>query len=133
MQKPFSILVAGTILLMAACSSTAIPFVHKIDIQQGNVITQDMVDRLEPGMDKSQVQFVLGTPPLIDVFHQQRWDYVYSMHPGGGERQQRHIALFFEGDKLTRIEGDVQPAAGTPDTEPAIQASAEPTASDVTP
>jgi outer membrane protein assembly factor BamE len=88
-----------------------IPGVHKIDIQQGNVITQEMVDKLKPGMTKNQVKFVLGTPAIADAFHQNRWDYVYSLQPGGGERQQQRLTLFFDDDKLTRIEGDVKPAA----------------------
>jgi outer membrane protein assembly factor BamE len=103
------LLLVGTSLQLTACPSS---LVHKIDIQQGNVIDQEMVNKLEPGMDKSQVRFVLGTPPLIDPFHQERWDYVYTYQPGGEEREQRHLSLYFDRDRLARIEGDVTPAAG---------------------
>lgn len=98
-------------LALAGCPSVPIPGVHKIDIQQGNVITQEMVSKLKPGMTKNQVKFVLGTPPITDAFHQDRWDYIYSLQQGGGERQQRRLTLFFDDDKLTRIEGDIKPAA----------------------
>lgn len=99
-------------LFLAGCPSVSIPGAYKIDIQQGNVITQEMVEKLKHGMSKSQVRFALGSPLLVDVFHQDRWDYVYSIQRGGKERQQRRLALFFKDDQLIRIEGDVQPAAG---------------------
>jgi len=112
MQKLLIILITGASLVLSACSSVSIPGAHKIDIQQGNVITQDMVDKLKPGMDKNQVRFALGTPPIVDVFHQERWDYVYSLQRGGKAREQRRVSLFFEDDKLARMEGDVVPSAG---------------------
>ena len=112
MQKLLISLLACASLFLPGCASVPIPGVHQIDIQQGNVIDQEMVNKLKPGMDKSQVRFALGTPTIVDVFHQERWDYIYSLKQGSGERQQRHITLFFEGDKLARVEGDVQPAAG---------------------
>ena len=108
MQKLLISLVAGVALMVSSCSAPSIPGAYKIDIPQGNVITQEMVDKLKPDMDKSQVVFALGTPMLVDVFHQERWDYVYSMQPGGRDRQQRRISLFFEDGKLKRVEGDVK-------------------------
>lgn len=108
MQKLLISLLAGGVFMMPACSVPSIPGAYKIDIPQGNVITQEMVDKLKPGMDKSQVVFALGSPMLVDVFHQERWDYVYSMQPGGRDRQQRRISLFFEDGKLKRVEGDVK-------------------------
>jgi len=108
MQKLLISLVASTVLMVSACSAPSIPGAYKIDIPQGNIITQEMVDKLKPGMDKSQVVFALGSPMLVDVFHQERWDYVYSLQPGGQDRQQRRISLFFEDGKLKRVEGDVK-------------------------
>ena len=110
MQKLLISLLVGAALMVSACSAPSIPGAYKIDIPQGNVITQEMVDKLKPGMDKSQVVFALGTPMLVDVFHQERWDYVYSLQPGGEERQQRRISLFFEEGALKRVEGDIKPA-----------------------
>jgi outer membrane protein assembly factor BamE len=85
------------------------PLFFKIDVQQGNSIEQPMVNRLEPDMSKSQVQFIMGTPLLIDVFHQNRWDYYYSMNRGSGALEQKHVALFFDDGRLVRTEGDIRP------------------------
>jgi outer membrane protein assembly factor BamE len=83
---------------------------HKIDIQQGNVLTQDMVAKLKPGMSRNQVRFALGTPLVVDPFHADRWDYVYVLQKKGKVVEQRRIIVVFEDDRLTRIEGDVVPA-----------------------
>jgi outer membrane protein assembly factor BamE len=110
---------------LAACSSDPIvnrlPFVYRIDIQQGNVITQEMVDKLRIGMNKRQAQFVLGAPMLIDPFHSERWDYFYLYKPGSdgrGEPTQERISLFFEDDRLVKITGTIQPDP-KPDAPPA--------------
>jgi outer membrane protein assembly factor BamE len=87
-----------------------IPLVYRQDIQQGNVIDQDMVNQLRPGLSKRQVRFLMGTPMLKDVFHANRWDYVYTMTHGWGERQERKIHLYFDGDRLARVEGDLKPS-----------------------
>lgn len=84
---------------------------HKIEIQQGNYITQDMVAKLKPGMTRSQVRYALGTPLVADPFHSDRWDYVYQMQKQGETVEFRRIYVLFEQDKLVRIEGDVVPAA----------------------
>jgi len=98
---------------------------YRIDIQQGNVLTQDMVSKLRPGMTRQQVRFVLGTPPITDVFHPDRWDYVYYLSKGGKLTEHRRLVLLFEGDTLKRIEGDVVPAAAAPvDAAPKSAASA---------
>ena len=86
------------------------PGVYKISIPQGNVITQNMVDQLLPGMTKRQVIFVMGTPLVRDPFHQDRWDYIYSFQPGGGERGQERISVFFENDQLVNFTGDFVPS-----------------------
>jgi outer membrane protein assembly factor BamE len=94
------------ILLLSGCSKDKIPGVYRIDIQQGNDLTQDMINQLRPDMTKKQVAYVMGTPLLIDTFHPDRWDYIYSHHPGNGNREQRRLTLFFTDDKLNHIEGD---------------------------
>lgn len=83
--------------------------VYQIDIEQGNIVTQEMVDQLEPNMNKRQVRYVMGTPLVVDVFHQDRWDYVYSNQPGGEDREQKRITLMFNDDRLTGIQGDMHP------------------------
>jgi outer membrane protein assembly factor BamE len=96
-------------LLSGGCSTDKIPGVYRPDVQQGNVVTQEMVDKLRPGMTRQQVQYIMGTPLLVDVFHQNRWDYLYSMEPGSGERQQEQISIYFEEGRLVRITGDFRP------------------------
>ncbi len=113
---------------LAACSHVPrIPGItpYKIEIQQGNNVSQEMVSQLKPGMTKEQVRFTLGTPLLTDIFHANRWDYVYWREDVKGKREERKIALFFDADgKLTHVEGDVVPAAqGT--SAPAKQESGE--------
>jgi len=99
---------AGTV---SACSipSLQFPGVYKIDIQQGNIITQEMIDQLRPGMTKRQVIFVMGTPLVRDPFDQDRWDYIYSYQPGGGIRGQEGVTMYFENDLLTHFTGDFKP------------------------
>ena len=104
-----------SLLLLAGCgnvSSFRFPGVYRIDIPQGNIITQEMVDQLRPGLTKRQVNFILGTPLIRDTFDQDRWDYVYSYQPGGGERVQERIAVFFEDGVLTRFSGDFTQSPG---------------------
>jgi outer membrane protein assembly factor BamE len=99
---------------LGACGSIPIiqfPGVYKIDIEQGNIVTQEMVDQLRPGMTKRQVTFVMGTPLVRDPFHQDRWDYIYSYQPGGGERGQERLSVLFENDELVSITGDFRPEA----------------------
>jgi outer membrane protein assembly factor BamE len=82
---------------------------YRIPIQQGNVLTQERVDQLQPGMAKRQVRHLMGTPMLVDPFHQNRWDYVYTFRPPRGDTEERRISLYFENDQLARIEGDMRP------------------------
>lgn len=89
-----------------------LPFVYKLTVQQGNVLTQDLVNKIQPGMSKRQVRYALGTPLLIDVFHDNRWDYIAQQTRGRQILEHKHIALFFENDQLVRIEGDLKPDPG---------------------
>lgn len=103
------------ILLLAGCAGVPrIPGIgtYKIEIQQGNYVTQKMAAQLKPGMTRAQVRFVLGTPLVVDLFRPDRWDYVYYDERGGVVSAHRKLAVFFEGDKLVRVEGDVKPGVG---------------------
>ncbi len=106
--------------ITTACSTLAVdvPFVYKIDIDQGNVIDQLMINQLRPNMTKRQVIYVLGSPLLIDPFTTNRWDYIYSQQPGHEDRVQERVALFFSGDNLVHIEGDLAPEANPPPPPP---------------
>ncbi len=102
------------ILLLAGCSGVpTIPGIgtYKIDVQQGNYVSQEMASKLKLGMTRSQVRFVLGTPLVVDLFRTDRWDYVYVYQKGGAVTEHRTLTVFFEGDKLARVEGDVKPAS----------------------
>ena len=103
--------ILGLAGIVSACSIPRLQFpgVYKIDIQQGNIITQEMIDQLRPGMTKRQVIFVMGTPLVRDPFHQDRWDYIYSYQPGGGVRGQEGVTMYFENDLLTHFTGDFKP------------------------
>jgi outer membrane protein assembly factor BamE len=94
---------------------------HRIEIQQGNVVTEEMLARLKPGMTPSQVRFVLGTPLLVDPFRDNRWDYVYSLKRDGKVVEQHRVAVVFEKGVLKSVEGKAPPA---PKFEPAKAESA---------
>ena len=110
LSRPIAVLtLALTLSSCAGIGAVDFPGVYKIGIPQGNIITQDMVDQLRPGMTKRQVIFVMGTPLVRDPFHQDRWDYIYSYQPGGGERGQERVTVFFENDLLVSFTGDFVP------------------------
>jgi outer membrane protein assembly factor BamE len=83
--------------------------VYRVDMQQGNIIEQEMLDKLRPGMDRNQVRFIMGTPAITDPFHADRWDYLFTVSKGGRTREQRHVTLHFSNDKLVEVTGDVVP------------------------
>ena len=99
--------------LLGGCEARQIPGVYRIDVQQGNVVTPEQIARLEPGMEQRKVRFIMGSPLLIDVFNQERWDYVYEFRPGSffGDPVHRRVSLYFENELLARVEGDVEPAS----------------------
>jgi outer membrane protein assembly factor BamE len=110
LSNRLSILLTGLVLGvgLAACNPLK---PYRMEIQQGNFITQEQVDKLKPGMSKEQVRFVLGTPLLVDVFHPDRWDYVYRRQKARSqELEERRLTLFFESNRLTRTEGSLVPA-----------------------
>jgi outer membrane protein assembly factor BamE len=114
-------LLSSALLIVAVSGCTAVSdFVkpYRIDVRQGNYITQDMVSQLKPGMSREQVRFVLGTPLVSDIFHADRWDYVYRFQPGKGAAQERRLTVIFEGGRLLRLDGDVRAADAAPQPAP---------------
>jgi outer membrane protein assembly factor BamE len=113
-MRYFSTLRYLIILLALVCTAcgTALPTVkpYKLDIQQGNVVTSKMLLQLRPGMTKSQVRYVMGTPLIQDSFHGNRWDYAYQMRAGGKITERRRVILDFENELLKSVRGDVIPA-----------------------
>lgn len=106
---PF-VFIAG--ITLSSCSSVMnnLPGVYSLEIQQGNIVNQEMIDQLRPNMTKRQVLYIMGSPMLVDIFHQKRWDYLYSTQPGGEPRRQKRLSLFFDGDKLIGVQGDFRPS-----------------------
>ncbi|HRK84989.1 outer membrane protein assembly factor BamE [Alcaligenes sp. SDU_A2] len=94
---------------LTACGSSKWGFPYRADVQQGNWITAEQVSRLQAGMTRDQVRYLLGSPTLQDIFHSDRWDYPYLNQPGYGKAEQRTFTVWFEGDTLVRWQGDEQP------------------------
>lgn len=109
MRKPLTVITYLAALFLTGCSLEWLPFVYRLDIHQGNVASQEMIDQLRPGMTKRQVAFIMGTPLLADPFHDDRWDYLYSNQPGGEPRVQRNVTLVFKEDELAGLQGDFRP------------------------
>ena len=86
--------------LFGACS------IHRLDVQQGNIIKDEQVAKLKPGISKRQVRFIMGTPLIEDPFHVNRWDYVFTMQPGTERKvtEYQRVTVYFEDDKLSKID-----------------------------
>ena len=122
------ITITAAALFISGCSfsmpSLKIPQVHKITIQQGNVITQEMIDRLKPGMTRNQVAYIMGEPVIRNTFDESRWDYLYSINVPDVFSQQIHVTLFFENEVLAYFTGDLAPSENTEDaTDPTAEES----------
>lgn len=98
---------------------------YRIDIQQGNFLSPEMIAQLKVGMTREQVRFVLGTPLVTDIFHGDRWDYVYYRELGNGSIDRRRLSVFFEDNKMTRFTGDNLPTAAVQTPAPAVEAKTE--------
>lgn len=97
------LILALILTLGAGCS------IYRLEVQQGNLLEEKAVAQLRPGMDRQQVTFLMGTPLLQDPFHQDRWDYVYVLRDGRGKiLERRHVSLYFEGERLARVERGAQ-------------------------
>lgn len=110
LRKTSILILVASLLGLAGCSTirnfTLLPY--RINIQQGNYLEEDEIDRIEAGMTRSQVRFLLGTPMVADLFNEQRWDYIYYLKIGRTRQIfRRHFVVFFEGDEVVRIEKDL--------------------------
>lgn len=117
-RLPAAVVLAALLPLLGACStwSEYMPDmrrfgVYKLDINQGNYITQDMVDKLREGQNRQQVRLILGTPLVVSAFRDNRWDYVYEYTRQGRKVEHRKFSVYFAEDKLARWEGDELPVS----------------------
>lgn len=110
------------LLLATVALSGCGRLVYKMDVQQGNFVTQDVVARVKTGMTKADVRQILGTPLLADVFHANRWDYYFSSEKNGRAQDRKLLSVFFENDKVVAVKGEAQ----APQRPPVGQASAAP-------
>ncbi len=103
-------------ILALAVTACSFPGVYRLDVQQGNIVTQSMVNQLKPGMDKRQVRYIMGTPLLMDSFEDDRWDYFYSFKNGKNEYARERLTLYFTDGRLSNLQGNFRPEqSATPD------------------
>ena len=101
--------IAAPLIVLLALSTSAC--VYKLDVRQGNLVTQESVTKLKKGMTKSEVRQLLGTPLLMDPFHGNRWDYYFSTEVRGRAQERTRFSVFFDNDKLVSVTGDIKAAA----------------------
>ena len=99
------------LVLLSGCGVPRIPGItpYRMEIQQGNFLSQEAIIKLKPGMSREEVKLILGTPLLTDIFHGDRWDYVFSRETPDGRKEGRRIAVFFADGKLTRVDDGTSP------------------------
>ena len=97
------LLISLTLAFISACG---FPGVYKINIEQGNIVTQEMINQLKPGMSRRQVNFIMGTPLVKDTFNRNRWDYVFMIRNGSTVLDQSRLAVEFNEDTLVNVFGD---------------------------
>ena len=110
-------------IMLASCSEMAMPKLvslspYKVMVRQGNLVTPDMLEKVRVGMPGPQVRAILGAPLIQDPFHANRWDYAYFVKQGGKVKDKQRLTLFFDNDKLARIDDSNMPrqsAAAGPD------------------
>ncbi|MFT5710960.1 MAG: outer membrane protein assembly factor BamE [Halioglobus sp.] len=110
-----SLFCAITLVSISACGFVGFPGVYRINVEQGNIIDQEKVDKLKIGMSRRQVRFILGTPMLEDSFNNERWDYTHTIRNGKDSILDENLVVYFEGEKLSRIEGDFAPTPDEPE------------------
>jgi len=99
------------LVLLLAMLAGGCNLLYKSEVQQGTLLSAEMLANLKPGMTKRQVRLLLGSPPVSDTFHPERWDYVYYLSHAGEKVTPQHLTLYFREDSLVRAEGELAPAA----------------------
>lgn len=129
MRRPLILtLFIALCLSQSGCGFVGFPGVYKIDIEQGNLVTQEMIEQLKPGMNRRQVRFIMGSPLVEDTFHGDRWDYPYVIRNGDTIIREAQVSIYFDGDNLKEIRGDYLPEWAVPadsDPKPAVDEAEE--------
>jgi outer membrane protein assembly factor BamE len=100
--------------MASGCGFVGFPGVYRIDVEQGNLVDQEMIEQLKLGMSRRQVRFIMGSPLVEDTFHPDRWDYPYVIRNGTTIIREAQVTIRFEGDRLVSIEGDYLPEWARP-------------------
>ena len=117
-QSRLVLAAAAALALLAGCGTvddvshriTSSITPYKVEVVQGNFVSKEQVDALEPGMSRDQVRQILGSPLVTSLFHGDRWDYVFTLKRKGVQEQQRRLTVYFKGDAMERVEGDPMPS-----------------------
>jgi outer membrane protein assembly factor BamE len=131
--RALTLLAALALPLLAGCSNWGFPGVYRINVEQGNIVTQEMVDQLKPGMTRRQVRYILGTPLIEDPFHSARWEYIYMLRNGNDTLREQRLTVYFDGDTLSNFTSSLppsQPESETAGEQAGEQEAAEKTAVD---
>ena len=119
------LLAAIVVTILSGCSAVGFPGVYRIDVEQGNIVTKEMADQLQPGMSRRQVRFILGTPLVEDTFNENRWDYSYMVRNGLTVLDDSSLIVIFDGDSLVEVRGDYTPTSWGGAEESAEEASSD--------
>ena len=103
--------------LVGCGSNFGFPGVYRINVEQGNVVTEEMVEQLRSGLNRRQVRYIMGTPLIEDSFHEDRWDYRYLLRNGNELLSETRLTLWFEGEELVRVEGPDAPNWDEPESQ----------------
>ena len=122
--SPLLLSLIVSLTTVAGCSNIGFPGVYRINVDQGNIVDQDMVDQLKPEMTRRQVRFVLGTPIIEDTFNNDRWDYVRVLRRGDDVLFRTQLTVIFENDVLADVEGDLV-SENWPEPEPEVDADVD--------
>ncbi len=115
LKATLCLIIGASLLVLNGCIRS-----YRVEIQQGNVISAEQIEKIIPGTTRNEVRFILGTPLIEDPFHAERWDYFYSLDPAKGEVVTKYrVSVWFENDQVVRtvVEGAGLPGAIEPDLE----------------
>jgi outer membrane protein assembly factor BamE len=121
-------LLLPAVLATSGCGFVGFPGVYKIDVEQGNLVDQKMIEQLQPGMSRRQVRFIMGSPLVEDTFNPNRWEYPYVIRNGRNIIREAQVSILFDGDRLVEVRGDYLPEWARP-AEPAADDDEKPEAS----